>query len=468
MAVGVGVVLPARYQDARLVAAGGLADVYWAVDALLERPVVVKVLGERLAADDAVRKRFTREALAAARLSGEPYVATIYDVGEIEGRPFVVMQYLPGGSVADVLRREGAQPAARGLRWLEETARALDRAHERGVVHGGLEPANLLLDAQERVRVADFGIASAAALAAPEQAQGDEAGAHADEYALAVVAFELLTGRRPLANGSAAAEGAGISRAVDGVFARALAEVPSDRFGSCSEFVARLKAALEEPEGARPRPPLARPQQRPAAQSRAGRRLLPLLGLVVLAAGGIGAAVAATQSGHRAAVAATRVTVTQAGTTVRETVTVRQPVAPAVSTTAPAATAAPPAATTAPPPPTTTAPQPTTTAPPATTTAVAAGPATAANGATLAEEGYRRLQAGDPAGALPLLQQAARKLDGTPTLDEAYNDYNLAVALHATSGCSTQVLQLLDASESIQGHRSEITHLRQTCTSSGR
>jgi hypothetical protein len=88
-------------------------------------------------------------------------------------------------------------------------------------------------------------------------------------------------------------------------------------------------------------------------------------------------------------------------------------------------------------------------------------------GSALALDGYRRLQAGDAAGALPLLQQAAQKLEGTHTVSEAYNDYNLALALTQTQGCSTQVVQLLDASAAIQGHRSEIEHLRQACTHGG-
>src|SRR6185437_12543666 len=110
------------------------------------------------------RERFTREARAAARLSSEPGIVMIYDVGEFEEQPFLVMEYLPGGSLQDVLSREGAQEPARVLHWLEDAAEALDRAHARGVVHRDVKPANLLLDGEERVRVADFGVASAAGL----------------------------------------------------------------------------------------------------------------------------------------------------------------------------------------------------------------------------------------------------------------------------------------------------------------
>src|SRR5690348_12242997 len=115
MAVANGV-LPARYRDPRRVGHGGMGDVYCAVDAELGRPVAVKVLSEARSSSGGVRERFTREALAAARLSGEPNIVTVYDVGEWGGRPFIVMEYVPGGSLEDLLRREGAQPPARALR----------------------------------------------------------------------------------------------------------------------------------------------------------------------------------------------------------------------------------------------------------------------------------------------------------------------------------------------------------------
>jgi hypothetical protein len=100
-----------------------------------------------------------------------------------------------------------------------------------------------------------------------------------------------------------------------------------------------------------------------------------------------------------------------------------------------------------------------------TTTQTAA--TSAPSGVSLANEGYAKLRAGDAAGAVPLLEQAAQKLQGTGSLSEAYNDYNLAVALTRTQGCTPQVLQLLDASEAIQGHRAEIDDLRRSCTPHG-
>src|SRR4051812_50144753 len=101
-----------------------MGDIFAATDAVLGRKVAVKVLAERYAADEGIRERFKREALAAARLSGEPGAITIFDVGEWEGRPFIVMEHLAGGSLEDRLRKEGAQPPARALSWLEQAAAA--------------------------------------------------------------------------------------------------------------------------------------------------------------------------------------------------------------------------------------------------------------------------------------------------------------------------------------------------------
>src|SRR5215210_7503690 len=149
---------PPRYRGAQQIARGGMGEIYRATDSTLGRAVAIKILAERYAADDAVRQRFTREALAAARLSGQRNTVTIYDVGEHGGRPYIVMEYLAGGSLNDVLREEGAQPPERALTWLEQAARALDAAHAQGVVHRDVKPANLMLDLEGNVHVADFGI----------------------------------------------------------------------------------------------------------------------------------------------------------------------------------------------------------------------------------------------------------------------------------------------------------------------
>ena len=238
-----------------------MGEVYRAEDADLARIVAVKLLSDRFADNDAIRGRFTREALAVARLSHAPSTVTIFDVGEHEGRPYIVMEYLPGGSLADRIEREGAQPVGRSLEWLGQAAAALDAAHANGIVHRDVKPANLLLDGDDRVKVADFGVASAADLGsfteagtvvgtagylAPEQARGERATPASDRYALAVVAFELLTGsgpssasRRPPRRWPTSAPRSLPSRArirslppeLDDVLARGLAKEPQHRFG---------------------------------------------------------------------------------------------------------------------------------------------------------------------------------------------------------------------------------------------
>src|SRR5881275_2985645 len=204
--------LPDRYRVTRRIAAGGMATVYACEDLTLGRLVAVKVLASHFAADAAAAERFQREARAASRVSDHPHVVTIYDIGEHEDTAFIVMEYLPGGTLADRLKSGDPIPRPTALRWLEEAASALDHAHRAGIVHRDVKPANLLLDANGRLAVGDFGIArmaadsgvtatgvvlGTAAYLSPEQALGRPTTAASDRYALAVVAYELLTGHRP-------------------------------------------------------------------------------------------------------------------------------------------------------------------------------------------------------------------------------------------------------------------------------
>ena len=306
-----------------------MGKVYLATDSLLEREVAVKVLSERYADDEAVRRRFTREALAAARLSGRPNVVMVYDVGEHEGRPFIVMAYMRGGSVEERLRN-GAPPLARSLEWLEQAGSALDVAHAEGIVHRDVKPGNLLLDGAEAVHVGDFGIARATGLdslthpgtvlgtagyLSPEQAAGMSAGPASDRYALGVVAFELLTGRRPFASDTAATEASAhastpppsartlepsLPAGIDLVFERVLAKDPQQRPETCAELVTGLRRALWESEAptmvhGAPRP------ARPVTVTRAPRRRRggwPVVAVALLAlAGAAVAAVLATSGG---------------------------------------------------------------------------------------------------------------------------------------------------------------------------
>jgi eukaryotic-like serine/threonine-protein kinase len=436
-----------------------MGEVYRAEDADLARIVAVKLLSDRFADDDAIRGRFTREALAVARLSQAPSTVTIFDVGEHEGRPYIVMEYLPGGSLADRLEREGAQPVGRSLEWLGQAAAALDAAHANGIVHRDVKPANLLLDIDDRVKVADFGVASAADLGsfteagtvvgtagylAPEQARGERATPASDLYALAVVAFELLTGRRPFERESSTAEAlAHVSAPIppasssnpllppelDDVLARGLAKEPAHRFTTAGELVEALREALHRRAGTTrvgAIPPAAPPRHR----SRVPLLLLLLAG--ALLAGIAAAALLAGDDGGETSGTTTpktvKETVTLPGTTVVQTVTT----APATTaTTAPATTA-------------TTAPE--ETPPPA-------------DPSELNDQGFELMQAGSYTEALPLLEQAVAGLSGTGELAEAYASYNLAFTRRALGQCDG-VIELLDRSEQIQGKRKEISRLR--------
>src|SRR5215218_8947418 len=126
-------ILPTRYTEVRHIGRGGMGDVYRATDTTLGRTVAVKVLAERYADAEDVKRRFKNEALAAARLSGAPYTVTIFDVGEANGQAFIVMEYLEGGSLEQQLRA-GKRDTADVIRWLEQAAVALDAGHAAGVV----------------------------------------------------------------------------------------------------------------------------------------------------------------------------------------------------------------------------------------------------------------------------------------------------------------------------------------------
>jgi serine/threonine-protein kinase len=277
--------LPDRYRVVRHVANGGMASVWEAHDEVLARDVAVKLLASHLSEDDRARLRFQREARAAAGLSNHPNVVTIFDVGEHDGRTFMVMELLTGGTLADKLRSGDRISTRTALRWLREAASALDAAHAAGVVHRDVKPANMLLDQHGRLAIADFGIArlaledqltatgqvlGTASYISPEQAVGDAASAASDRYALAVVAFELLTGERPFRAENFAAQARAhvedppplasdlnpdLPPEVDDVLARGMAKDPDARWSTAGELVDRLESALDAPP---PTPPTRR------------------------------------------------------------------------------------------------------------------------------------------------------------------------------------------------------------------
>ncbi len=202
-----------RYRLQDRLGFGGMSTVHLALDLRLERQVAVKLLAEHLADDPAFVSRFQREAQAAARLV-HPNVVQVYDSGTDEqtGQYFIVMEYIEGSYCAEILRDEGWVEVAEALSIIEQACEGLDYAHRHGVVHRDVKPGNLLRAREGQVKLADFGIAKAteqssitqvgsvlgtAAYLAPEQARGEEAGPSADLYALGVVAYQLISGRRP-------------------------------------------------------------------------------------------------------------------------------------------------------------------------------------------------------------------------------------------------------------------------------
>jgi serine/threonine protein kinase len=436
-------VLPERYANAQQIGRGGMGEIFRATDMALGRAVAIKVLDERYAQDFSVRQRFTREALAVARLSGNPNIVTIYDVGEQGDRPFIVMEYLAGGSLEQKLRDEGAQAPAQALAWLEQAANALDAAHRNGVVHRDVKPANLLLDLHGRVHVADFGIASAAGMQSltqtgtvlgtasylsPEQASGEATSAASDLYSLGVVAFELLTGRRPFEGDTIAEEAAahvsgdvpsvqsfdrGLPRALDPVFARALAKEPTWRFRSGAEFVAALRDAFDRDAGATA---IVAPGRAPVRRGPSPKLLV--LGAALILAGIAGAVVAAFVANDHG-----RKTLPPA----RPSISVRT-----VTETTPASTIV------------TTAQAPTTSATPQSN-----------NPTALNDQAYQDMQQQNYTAALPLLQQAVQALQGDSSTVAGYANYNLGVTLIALGRCD-EAIPYLQAAQHIEPDRHEV------------
>jgi serine/threonine protein kinase len=268
----------AGYRLEAQVGAGGMAVVFRARDERLGRPVALKVLAPALAADPAFRRRFIAESRAAAMVD-DPHIIPIYEAGEAGGALFIAMRLVRGGDLRAVLDREGVLPPARAAAFISPVATALDAAHGAGLVHRDVKPANVLVDAHadrpDHVYLSDFGVSKGAVssvslagaghflgtpdYSAPEQIRGLAVDGRADQYALACVAYELLTGSVPFRRDQGmavllahlsepppllGARRPGLAAAADRVLARALAKDPEQRYSSCTEFADALREAL--------------------------------------------------------------------------------------------------------------------------------------------------------------------------------------------------------------------------------
>jgi serine/threonine-protein kinase len=262
-----------RYEVQRRIARGGMAEVFLARDLLLARPVAVKVLFPEFAGDPSFVARFRREAQAAANLN-HPNVVGVYDWGQEGATYYIVMEYVDGKSLSDILRSEGLPPpdAAAGI--ATDVAAALGFAHRNGVVHRDVKPGNIMITAAGHVKVADFGIARAisggaeenltqtgsvmgtATYFSPEQAQGHDVDPRSDLYSLGVVMYEMATGRPPFQADSPVSiaykhvqeppvpprrVNPAVPAAFEAITLKLLAKRPDDRYASADELRSDLR-----------------------------------------------------------------------------------------------------------------------------------------------------------------------------------------------------------------------------------
>jgi eukaryotic-like serine/threonine-protein kinase len=257
-----------RYRIVRKLGTGGMANVYLAEDEVLGRRVAIKILNDRHAGDDQFVERFRREAKNAASLS-HPNIVSIYDRGEAEGTYYIAMEYLDGRSLKELIVARGPAPVHIAIDYARQILAAIRFAHRHGIVHRDIKPHNVLVDAEGRLKVTDFGIARAgtsqmteagsiigtAQYLSPEQAKGAPVDQTSDLYSVGVVLYELLTGVVPFSGDTPveiamkhlssppeppSATRAEIPRELDLVVLRALAKDPADRYQSAEEMDADL------------------------------------------------------------------------------------------------------------------------------------------------------------------------------------------------------------------------------------
>jgi eukaryotic-like serine/threonine-protein kinase len=269
----IGTVLGGRYRLVELLGQGGMATIYRSHDNQLDRDVAVKLLRPEYGRDPEFGTRFRQEAQSAASLN-HPNIVGVYDYGQDAAGPFIVMELVEGEDLASIIRRTGALPPRQAARVASDAARALEAAHDRGIVHRDVKPGNILISRDGRVKVTDFGIARAVAEAqmtlpgqtlgsvhyfSPEQARGETADAASDIFSLGIVLFETLTGQRPWEGDTAAAVAmarlagptpdpaarrVGLSPELAAITRKAMAREPDDRWPTAEAMADALDAFL--------------------------------------------------------------------------------------------------------------------------------------------------------------------------------------------------------------------------------